>query len=386
VTRKKVARGEQAGHHDARAEDLLFWPLAGTRLMLDTLFNDVWLNWLGPPRKPPEQNEAAISWTTPNSVALELTTMRLRDFSRDAKGQPVLICAPYALHGAVITDFAPAHSIVQALQSGGVGRLFVTDWRSATSDMRYLAIDNYLADLNVALDTIGSPVDLVGICQGGWLSLLAAARFPDKVRRLVLVGAPVDVSHPSPLSDMVASVPSAAFEALIDPATGLVSGKHLQPGWYPSLTASAEEALQRSLADGTDGAGELRERFAHWDDDTLDLPGVYYRQITNWIFRENRIAQGRFVALGRTIDPSRLTLPLFLLVGSEDRVVPAEQAIATAKLLGTPAASVRIAVETSGHLGLMMGERTLAGAWRKIADWLISDLDASDRPSAERAA
>ncbi|MEQ6411013.1 alpha/beta hydrolase, partial [Salmonella enterica subsp. enterica serovar Enteritidis] len=49
-------------------------------------------------------------------------------------------------------------------------------------------------DLNVAVDTIGPPVDLAGLCQGGWLSLLYAARFPDKVRRLVLAGSPVDVS------------------------------------------------------------------------------------------------------------------------------------------------------------------------------------------------
>ncbi len=34
----------------------------------------------------------------------------------------------------------------------------------------YLSIDNYLADLNVAIDGIGAPVDLVGLCQGGWLS------------------------------------------------------------------------------------------------------------------------------------------------------------------------------------------------------------------------
>ena len=32
--------------------------------------------------------------------------------------QPVVVCAPYALHGALIADFAPGHSLVQALQKG----------------------------------------------------------------------------------------------------------------------------------------------------------------------------------------------------------------------------------------------------------------------------
>ena len=79
--------------------------------------------------------------------------------------------------------------------------------------MRYLSIDNYLADLNVAIDEIGAPVDLVGLCQGGWLSLVYAARFPGKVRRLVLAGAPVDVSTPSELSKMVAAASAAGFRA-----------------------------------------------------------------------------------------------------------------------------------------------------------------------------
>jgi hypothetical protein len=38
-------------------------------------------------------------WATPHAIALELRTVRLRDFSVEAKGSPVLICAPFALHG-----------------------------------------------------------------------------------------------------------------------------------------------------------------------------------------------------------------------------------------------------------------------------------------------
>ena len=189
-----------------------------------------------------------------------------------------------------------------------------------------------------------------------------------------------------PVVRAVASVPPAAFAALVDPGTGLVSGTNLQPAWSGSLRSPAEEALQRSLADGAERADELRQRFARWESDTLDLPGVYYAEVTDWIFRENRIAEGRFVALGRQIYLSRITLPLFLLVGREDGVVPAEQALATAQLLGTPSDDVQVAIEPSGHLGLLMGRTTMRHAWRRIADWVSSDLEASDRPPADRAA
>ena len=54
--------------------------------------------------------------------------MRLREFSRAKTDEPpVLICAPYALHGALIADFAPGHSLVEALHKAGVNRVYVSD-------------------------------------------------------------------------------------------------------------------------------------------------------------------------------------------------------------------------------------------------------------------
>ena len=58
------------------------------------------------------------TWTTPNRIALELPTMRLRDFSAGGGDIATLICAPFALHDATLTDFAPEHSLVAALLDG----------------------------------------------------------------------------------------------------------------------------------------------------------------------------------------------------------------------------------------------------------------------------
>lgn len=129
------------------------------------------------PERATDSDLCEPPWSTPNTVALELPSVRVRDFSTHRRGTPALICAPLALHSATIADFAPGYSLVKTLQSGGVKRLYATDWRSATPDMRFLSIDDYLADLNVILDKIGSPVDLIGLCQGGWMALLLACRF-----------------------------------------------------------------------------------------------------------------------------------------------------------------------------------------------------------------
>jgi poly(3-hydroxybutyrate) depolymerase len=179
---------------------------------------------------------AEPGWATPHSIALELKTVRLRDFSVEAKGSPVLICAPFALHGATVVDLVTGHSLVAALRRAGVRRLLVTDWRSATGDMRFLGIDDYLSALNVAVDQIGGKVDLVGLCQGGWMALVYAARFPAKVRKLVLAGAPVDIrAAPSALSAFAEATPLAMFHELVRDE-GLVRGQNVRKFWGGTVT------------------------------------------------------------------------------------------------------------------------------------------------------
>ena len=352
--------------------DLLLWPFAPARLALD-----FYARWFGTePGSSPSPAAPELPWTSPNTVALELTTMRLRDFSSRGTGHPVLVCAPYALHGALIVDFAPGHSIVEALRLAGCDRVHVTDWRSARAEMRYLGIDDYLSDLNVAVDEIGPPVDLVGLCQGGWLALLFAARFPGKVRRLVLAGAPVDVSVPSPLSRAVATLPPKLFESMVETPTGLVSGQHMLDTWSRGSSPEAQDALQLSAADDSEAARNLLRRYDTWNAATIDLPGTYYLQVVNAIFRENRIAAGHFVALGRRINPADVTVPVFLLAGEHDAIVPAAQALATAALLGTPAALIETGSEPCDHLALFIGRSSIAASWRRIARWLAGAADA----------
>ena len=319
---------------------------------------------------------AKFAWSTPNHVRLEMSTMDLRDFSTGSfstgsEGQPVLVCAPFALHGATIADLAPGHSLVEALQRNGCRRLFVTDWRSASADMRLLTIDSYLADLNVAVDEIGAPVDLVGLCQGGWMALAYAARFPNKVRKLVLAGAPIDTdAGASLLSAAAHTLPLGMFDELARLGEGRVLGRRAIDLWEPALQGSdALAALQIQPCEQARKAA-LLERFRAWSDATVDLPGAFYHQVVLWLFKENRLAEGRFTALGRRIDLGDVRHPLFLLAAEGDDVTPPAQLLAVRRLVSTAPSEVDSAIEPGGHLSLYVGGETLQGAWARIARWL----------------
>ena len=315
----------------------------------------------------------APEWSTPNNVALELNCVRLRDFSTARLGLPTLLCAPFALHDATVVDLAPGHSLIAALRAAGLDHLFVTHWRTANANMRFLSIDDYLANLNVMVDQLGSRIDLVGLCQGGWLSLLYAARFPGKVRKMVLAGAPVDIAAAaSGISVIADASPSSLFEQLVKLGGGRVLGQMMLKCWGPEMLEDADihQLLQTHEPIDSAAFALLTERFRAWYAWTVDLPGTYYLEVIEKLYKHNDLAGGRFAALGQEVNLAALRTPLFLLAARDDELVAPEQLFATERLVGTPVQDIHKELVGGRHLELFVGQQILNETWQRIARWL----------------
>jgi poly(3-hydroxyalkanoate) synthetase len=319
------------------------------------------------------ENEPPLepSWATRNSIRLELASMRVRDFSRAQTSEPAtLILAPFALHGATIADFAPGHSIVETLQEAGVSPLLLVDCKSATPSMRNFSIDTYLADLNVVIDELSGPVNLIGLCQGGWLSLIYAARFPTKVNGLVLAGSPIDLdAAPSRLVQAARTTDLAFLERIVRLGEGRVLGQAvLDFGGFWDVQDLDPPAVADILQ--TDLSQEMFQQFRAWHRWTVDLPGTYYLQVVRELFRDNRLARNSFEALGRLADLKTVRVPVYLLAGQADEVTPPEQLLSTLQLVGTPREQVITATAAGSHLSLFLGANTIAREWQRIGRWI----------------
>jgi poly(3-hydroxyalkanoate) synthetase len=312
-------------------------------------------------------------WTTPHAITLELQTVRLRDFTTDEKCAAALLCAPFALHGAAVADLAPGHSLVAALRGAGLRRLFVTDWRSATAEMRFLGIDDYLADLNVLVDEIGGPVDLIGLCQGGWMALAYAARFPAKVHKLVLAGAPIDITAaPSALSALAEASPLGMFRELVRLGDGCVPGRKVLKFWGPeSVDAdSVRQLLQTAEPAGSAAFTRLEALFQDWYSWTIDLPGRYFLEVVEKLYKRNELATGALIVLGQLVSLANVTAPIFLLAARDDELVAPQQLFAAEHLVGTSAGNIRKALAPCRHMGLFMGKTILDEVWPSIVRWI----------------
>lgn len=311
---------------------------------------------------------------TPNKLRLDLRTMQLRDYGTPG-GLPTLVDAPYAGHTAVIADYHKGQSLIETLLANGIGHVALTDWKSATDDMKDLEVDNYLADMIVAIDDLGGRVNLVGLCQGGWLAAMIAARFPDKINALVLAGAPIDTDAGNgPIKRMVHASPLSFYEELVALGGGLMKGRFMLQGWknmHPGQHYVQDYIdLYEHIDDPAFVAQE--ETFKSWYENPIDLPGRWYLQVIKQIFKENRLARGEFIGLGRKLNLRDIVCPVYLLGGAEDDITAPEQVLAAADYVGTPKEQIAQKTVPGGHIGLFMGSRTLREYWPSIAGWIVT--------------
>ena len=217
------------------------------------------------------QPQQEPKWTTPHEIVLDTPMLRVRLFGHGG-GPPAIIVTPYALHGPVMADLAPGHSLIERLLDEGLDHLALVEWKSAGPQTQYLGIDDYLLRLSAALDDIGRPSTLIGLCQGGWLSLMLAARFPEKVSKLVLAGAPVDLdAAPSAIVAAARGADPEFIKTLIQANAGFMRGRTLMSAWS---ARGLKEPGAADVLQSDDASEELVARFRVWHAWTLDLPGI----------------------------------------------------------------------------------------------------------------
>ena len=356
-----------------------FWPMAMATAMLEKGTELYAKNMKFAEEEIKIRDDLRPKLATANRLRLDLRTMALRDYGKPG-GIPTLVDAPHAGHTAMIADYRKGQSLVETLLANGIGHVALTDWKSATSDMKDFDIDNYLAEVVVAIDDLGGRVNLVGLCQGGWVSAMIAARFPDKVNSLVLAGAPIDTdAGHGPIKRMVHKSPTSFYEGLVALGGGLMKGKFMLQGWKNMHPGQHYVRDHIDLYEHIDDPAYLakEEAFASWYENPIDLPGRWYLQVITQLFKENRLAKGEFVGLGRKLTLRDITCPTYLLAGASDDITTPEQVLGAVNYLATPGDRIVQKTVPGGHIGLFMGATTLREYWPPIAQWIAAQSASS---------
>ena len=285
-------------------------------------------------------------------------------------GPAILIC--YALiNRPTMMDLQADRSLIRSLLARGID-VFLIDWGSPDGSDRYLDMNDYVNRylhhcVTQVLRIRGEQqVNLVGVCQGGTLSLCYTSQHSARVKNLVTMVTPVDF-HTS--TDLIGKwVRHVDVDRLVD-NFGNVSGETLNGVFLSLLPFRLTSQKYVSFLDAADDPAQVENflRMEQWIFDSPDNPGEMFRQFSNWFYKVNRLKQGTLTLNGVPVDLKEITMPLLNIYATQDHIVPPSASTCLRELVG--ARDYTEHAVPSGHIGIYVSSKSRELP-NTIADWL----------------
>jgi polyhydroxyalkanoate synthase subunit PhaC len=291
---------------------------------------------------------------------------------------PVLIC--YALvNRPYMMDLQPDRSLIRGLLLRGVD-VYLIDWGYPDGADRYLDLEDYvLRYLAHCVDFLRGAsgherINLLGVCQGGSLSLCYAALQPERLRNLITMVTPVDFHTPENLLTKWSR--GVDVDALVQTA-GNVPGEMLNALFLSLMPFRLNSQKYVDLLDQPATAPASPQRTAalenflrmeKWIFDSPDQAGEMFRQFLTHLVKENGLAKGTLRLAGRSVDLKQVSMPVLNIYAMQDHVVPPSASMPLRGLVGTSDYS---AYEfQGGHIGIYVSGAAQREIPQRIAEWL----------------
>ncbi|MBU6300355.1 MAG: class III poly(R)-hydroxyalkanoic acid synthase subunit PhaC [Verrucomicrobia bacterium] len=326
---------------------------------------------------------------TPHEVVYEEDSLRLLRYKSRTPGvnvdyaEPLLVC--FALvNRPYILDLQSDRSVVSQFLKRGHD-VYLIDWGVPTAADRSLRIKDYVCGFmkNVAdfvCEASGSPqLNLLGYCMGGTFSTLYACRYPEQIRNLILMAAPIDFDHKEGLLNLWTDKDYFDVDSLVD-TYGNCPGAFLQNAFQMMKPVRNYVQKYRDLYDRLHDDDFLQNFFAmeRWSNDNIPVPGETFREFVKCLYQGNELVRGEFKLNGKKVNLGDLKCPLLLLTADSDHLVPPLSTLALQKLAGSR--DIRSLSIDAGHIGLAVSRKAHkeGGLWPRTAMWL------ADRSTARR--
>jgi polyhydroxyalkanoate synthase subunit PhaC len=284
---------------------------------------------------------------------------------------PLLIV--YALvNRPYMTDLQEDRSLVRGLLEAGQD-VYLIDWGYPDGADRHLELNDYINGyIRRCVEHICKAhglreINLLGICQGGTLSLCFAAQHPDRVRSLVTMVTPVDFHVPNmQLSQWLRNVD---VDLLVD-TMGNVPGELLNWIFLSLKPFRLTGQKYIDMADVMDDPKKLKNflRMEKWIFDSPDQAGEAFRQFVRDFIQQNKLITGGLTIGGKPVDLKQVTMPVLNVFATEDHLVPPDCSTPLEKLVGTTDYSTL--VFKGGHIGIYVSGRSQKEIPPAISYWL----------------
>jgi polyhydroxyalkanoate synthase subunit PhaC len=295
------------------------------------------------------------------------------------QGPAVLLC--YAMvNRPYMMDLQPDRSLIRRLVERGID-VFLIDWGYPDGADRFVDLNDYV---NRYIDSCvakvcalreEAQVNLLGICQGGTLSLCYTALHPERVRNLITMVTPVDFHTPDDLLSLWAR--DLDIQQLVA-SQGNVSGEFLNAAFTSLMPFRLLSQKYVGLLDIAQERDKLENflRMEKWIFDSPDQPGAMFAQFVTHMYQHNRLIKGEVRIGDEPVQLKTIRQPVLNIYATQDHLVPPAASTCLGKLAGTTDYT-ELAVP-GGHIGIYVSSKAQVGVPVTIADWLRQRADDRD--------
>jgi polyhydroxyalkanoate synthase len=283
---------------------------------------------------------------------------------------PLLIV--YALvNRPSMMDLQEDRSLIRGLLDAGL-TVYLIDWGYPDGADRFTTLADYIdrlltgcVDQVLAAHRLEA-LNMLGVCQGGVLSLCFSALQPRKVRNLITMVTPVDFHTPADLlSKWARKIDIAAWVG-----DGNVPGESLNQLFLALMPFRLGQQKYLDLLFGNPDQAQIDNfmRVEQWIFDSPDQAGAAFQEFVTWFYQENRLLRNQLDIAGRKVDLRTLRMPILNLVGSKDHLVPRDASLALQGLVGSEdCTTLEFAL---GHIGMYISARAQREVPAAIVAWL----------------
>ena len=313
---------------------------------------------------------------TPSEVVYtenKLELLHYEPLTDEPHDVPILIT--YALiNRPFILDLQPDRSVVRRLLEAGHD-VYLVDWNEPSRLDQHLTLDDYVSRyidncVDVVRERSGQEsINVLGYCMGGTMAAMYAALHPEKVRSLGLMAAGLyfedqsggvlelwgDDAHydPEDVTEAFGNMPAEMLDvgfALMDPVSNFVS-KYVR--FYDNIE--------------DDDFVENFARMERWLDEGIDVAGEAYKEFLTDVYQGNKLYENELYLDGKHVDVSKIDMPMLLIMGEYDHLIPCGASEPFADVVGTD--DVEQIKYPTGHIGLSVSSSSHEDVWPRVAEW-----------------
>lgn len=290
--------------------------------------------------------------------------------TQDVYKEPVLILPAWIMKYYIL-DLSPDNSMVKWLVEQG-HTVFIVSWKNPGAEDRDKGMDDYIRDGSLAaLEAVssitdGAKIHLTGYCLGGTLAMITAALLAhdgdERLKSLSLLAAQGDFTEAGEMMIFVTPSEVAYLENMMW-ADGYLDTKQMAGAFQ--MLRSYDMIWSRMVKEYMMGQRSRPFDIMAWNADATRMPYKMHSEYLERLYLNNEFSNGHYTALGKTIAPENITLPVFAVGTEKDHVAPWKSAY---KIHLMVSGEVTFVLTVGGHNAGIVSEPGHKGRSYKIAE------------------